>query len=255
MRSNSKLNMLVCLLVVGAGPICAWGQAQPQAQTQTSLPTVDEIVAKYEKAVGGKAAFEKLTSRVSKGSFDMGEMGNAGTTEVYQKAPNKLVTITDIPGFGVVRSGVSGGVAWLDTPQTGVQELTGDAGAASKRGADFYQEIRLKETYPKMVVKDKESFDGHDVYVIEATPTEGAPELLSFDADSGLLVRIQSQIQAPQGMIDIDSRLGDYREVDGVKLPFEIHQVRSDFSFTIKLTEVKHNVPIDDAKFEMPKSQ
>ena len=251
MRSNSIIKLALCLFVMVAGPISVSGQAQPQI----SLPSVDEIVAKYEKAVGGKAAFEKLTSRVSKGSFIAGEGGNPGTTEIYQKAPNKMVTITDVPGFGVVRSGVDGTVAWMDMPQFGIQELTGDTAAASKRGADFYEDIRLKEIYPKMVVKDKESFEGHDVYVVQATPAEGAPGLLSFDADSGLLVRSQTQMNGPMGPIDIDTRLSDYREVDGIKLPFVINQVRSDFSFTIKLTEVEHNVPIDDAKFEKPKSQ
>jgi hypothetical protein len=216
---------------------------------------VDEIVAKYEKAVGGKAAFEKFTSRVSKGSFILGDAGNPGTIEIYQKSPNKMVNIVDIPGFGVVSSGVDGTVAWNDTPQYGTQELTGDAAAAMKRGGDFYEQIRMKENYPKMVLKGKESFEGHDVYVVEATPAEGAPELLSFDADSGLLVRSRTQMNSPQGTIDIDTKLSDYREVDGVKLPFTIDQERSDFSFTIKLTEVKHNVPIDDAKFEKPKSQ
>jgi len=251
MRLNSITKLALCLFVIVAGPSSVPGQGQPQI----SLPSVDEIVARYEKAVGGKPAFEKLTSRVSKGSFIAEEGGNPGTTEIYQKAPSKMVTITDVPNFGVVRSGVDGTVAWLDMPQFGTQELTGDAAAASKRGADFYGAIRLKENYPKMVVKGKESFEGHDVYVVQATPAEGAPELLSFDADSGLLVRSQTQVNGPQGTIDIDTRLGDYREVDGVKLPFVINQVRSDFSFTIKLTDVKHNVPIDDAKFEKPKSQ
>ena len=251
MRTHCKVMMLVCFVVIVTGTISAWGQTAPQA----TLPSVDEILAKYEKAVGGKAAFEKLTSRVSKGTFDLGEMGSPGTTEMYQKAPNKQVSITDIPNFGVVRSGSNGTVAWLETPQTGVEEIGGGAGAAMKRGADFYQQVRLKEDYTKLAVKNKDSFEGHDVYVIEATPAEGSPELLSFDADSGLLVREQTQIEAPQGTIDIDTRLGDYRDVDGVKLPYEIHQVRSDFSFTIKITEVKHNVPIDDAKFEKPASQ
>jgi len=251
MRSNSIIKLVLCLFVIVAGPIPVSGQAQPQV----SLPSLDEIIARYEKALGGKAAFEKLTSRVSKGSFVLGGMGNTGTTEIYQKAPDKMVTITDIQDFGVFRSGVDGTVAWLDTPQTGTQELTGDTAAASRRGGDFYHQIRLKETYPKMVVKGKESFEGHDVYVVQATPAEGAPELLSFDADSGLLVRSQTQMNGPQGTIDIDTRLSDYREVDGVKLPFTIDQERSDFSFTIKITEVKHNVPIDDAKFEKPKSQ
>jgi hypothetical protein len=251
MRIHFKVNYALCFFVMAASAIFAWGQTQPQA----SLPSVDEILAKYEKAVGGKAAFDKFTSRVSKGVFDMGSTGNPGTTEVYQKAPNKFLTVTDVPNFGVVSSGVDGTVAWLDTPQAGVQELTGAAGAAAKRQAEFNQAVRLKELYPKLAVKAKESLDGHAAYVIEATPAEGPTELLSFDADSGLLVRSQSQVDGPDGTISIDTRLADYREVDGVKLPFEIHQERSDFSFTIKFTEVKHNVPIDDAKFAKPKSQ
>jgi len=251
MRSNAVIKMVWCVFVIVTGAISVSGQAQPQA----SLPGPDEIVARYEKALGGKAAFQKLTSRVSKGSFSLAQMGNPGTTEIYQKAPNKMVTITDLPDFGVVRSGVDGTEAWLDTPQMGTQELTGDAAAATRRSGDFYGEIRLKENYPKMVVKGKESFEGHDVYVLEASPAEGAPELMSFDATSGLLVRSQTRVNGPQGIIDIDSRFSDYREVDGVKLPFTIDQERSDFSFTIKLTDVKHNIPIDDAKFEKPKSQ
>jgi outer membrane lipoprotein-sorting protein len=249
MRSYLKVLVLVGSLMIAAGAISASGQSP------SSSPTVDQILAKYVKALGGKAAFHKLTTRVSKGSFDLEQGSAPGTTEIYQKAPDKQLTVTDVPGFGVVRSGSNGTVAWVDNPQSGVTELTGDMAAAVKRNSDFYQEIRMKENYPKMTLQGKEEFNGHEVYVIEARPAVGSPDRLSFDADSGLLVRAQMQVEGPQGPIDIDTRFSDYREVDGVKLPFQIHQVRSDFSFTVQLTEIKHNVPIDDAKFDKPASQ
>jgi hypothetical protein len=44
----------------------------------------------------------------------------------------------------------------------------------------------------------------------------------------------------------------DYREVDGVKLPFLIHRI-DDAQFIIKLAEVKQNVTIDDKVFVKPK--
>lgn len=251
MRRKSEMRLSLSAFVIAAWTISVAGQTKPQ----TSLPSVDGVLARYEKAVGGKAAFEKLTSRVSKGIFEMPSLGDPGTTEIYQKAPNKYLTVTDVPNFGVVRSGVDGTAAWLETPQAGVQDLSGSMGSAMVRQAEFGQQVKLKELYPKMTVKGKESLDGHDVVVIEATPADGSPELLSFDAGSGLLVRSQSQVDGPQGSIDIDTRLGDYREVDGVKLPFEIQQLRSDFSFTIKIKEVKHNVAIDDAKFQKPKNE
>jgi hypothetical protein len=53
----------------------------------------------------------------------------------------------------------------------------------------------------------------------------------------------------------IEVYLEDYKEVDGIKIPFTVKQVTPAFSFTIKLAEVKHNVPIDDAKFNKPAGQ
>jgi len=44
----------------------------------------------------------------------------------------------------------------------------------------------------------------------------------------------------------------DYRAVDGVKVPFIMNQIEN-VVFTIKFTEVKQNVPIDDSIFVKPK--
>lgn len=253
MRDIPKWSVLIptCLLVLVAGlvPVAA------QTVAQTPPPSVDQILDKYVQAVGGKAAFEKLTSRVSKGTFEMDQMPGPASEEIYEKAPNKQLSVTDNPSFGVVRRGFNGTAGWQDMPQTGLQDVTGGQLAAMKRDADFYREIRLKEVYPKMAVKGKERVDDHDAYIIEATPADGPAELLYFDVDSGLLVREQAEGEGPNGKVTIDSTFEDYREVDAIKLPFFIHQSFGDFGFVIKLTEVKHNVPIDDAKFDKPAAQ
>jgi hypothetical protein len=46
----------------------------------------------------------------------------------------------------------------------------------------------------------------------------------------------------------------DYREVDGMKLPFTIRitSIDSFFSSTRKFTEMKLNAPVDAAKFRKP---
>jgi zinc protease len=237
-----------CLIVLAGGLIRAAAQTAPQNPT----PSVDEILDKYVQALGGRAALEKLTSRVAKGTFEMDQMPGEATEEIYEKAPNKQLTITDSPSFGVIRRGFNGIAGWQDMPQTGLQDLSGDQLAALRRHADFFWSVKLKELYPKMTVKGKDSFDGGDVYVIEATPAEGPAETMSFDANSGLLVRLQGEREGPEGPVDVDSSFEDYREVDGVKIPFVVRQSFGEFSFVIKLTEVKQNVPIEDAKFDKP---
>lgn len=245
---RKKILILVSLFVFMAGVIPVGAQTAPQE----SLPSVDQILDKYVQALGGTAAVEKLTSRVAKGTFEMDQMPGTATEEIYEKAPNKQLSITDAPNFGVVRRAFNGTAGWQDMPQTGLQDVTGNQLAAMKRNADFHREIKLKEIYPKMIMKGKENVSGRDAYVIEATPADGPPELMSFDAESGLLVRVQAQMEGPTGPVPVDTTLEDYREVDGVKLPFVIHQSLPEFSFVIRLTEVKHNVPIDDAKFDKP---
>ena len=243
-----KILIPICLIALEAGII----SAAAQTSTPASTPSVDQIIDKYVQALGSKSVLEKFNSRAAKGTFVMDQFPGEASEEIYEKAPNKQITITDAPSFGVVKRAFNGTSGWQDMPQTGLQDITGPQLAAMKRYADFYRDIKLKELYPKMSVKGKESVSGKDAYVVEAIPVEGAPETMYFDADSGLLVRLQTEGEGPNGKVNIDSTFEDYREVDGFKIPHLIHQSFGEFSFTIKLTEVKHNVEIDDAKFDKP---
>ena len=67
---------------------------------------------------------------------------------------------------------------------------------------------------------------------------------------TGLLVRVEdrNQSDALTSAIEYD----DYREVDGIKVPFALHYIE-DAHFIIKLAEVKQNVAIEDAVFVKPK--
>ncbi len=252
MQSFSKwiFRTALCFGLLSAGVIAA----AAQTTTPAASPTVDQILEKYIKALGGKEAVEKITSRVAKGNFEMEQLGEGSTTEIYAKAPDKEYTVTTTP-MGDFKRGYNGTVGWQDNPQVGLADLTGGQLADMKRGSDFYRDIKLKELYPKQTLKGKEVVNGKDTYVVELTPTEGSAETWYFDADSGLVVRVQSQMEGPNGIMDVDTTLDDYRDVDGVKFPFTIHQSFGDFAFTIKLTDVKQNVPIDDAKFDKPAAQ
>jgi hypothetical protein len=44
----------------------------------------------------------------------------------------------------------------------------------------------------------------------------------------------------------------DYRDVEGVKLPFTIRRAIPGRTWGRKITEVRQNVPLDDAQFNQP---
>src|SRR5690348_13057151 len=75
------------------------------AAAQATSPTVDQILAKYVQAVGGKTAYEKLTSRVTKGSLEATSEGVTADVSVFAKAPDKSLVVVEIPGGGRLQQG------------------------------------------------------------------------------------------------------------------------------------------------------
>lgn len=222
------------------------------AQTSATLPTADQIIEKYIQALGGKAAIEKITSRVIKGTIDIPVAGASGTLEVYLKAPGKGGSIASLSGLGEFLQGCDGKTAWTSDPFQGMRDLSGVELAAAKRESDLHDDLKIKQTFSKMTVTGKEKVGLLDAYVIQAVPVEGNPEKLFFDVQTGLLLRRDVEVESPQGRIPSENYLEDYKEVDGVKIPHTTRQVTPAYTLTVKILEVKTNVPIDDAKFNKP---
>ena len=246
---------ILCSVIV----VAAFAQGSPQKPApdvkSAALPSVDQILDKYVQAMGGKAAIEKQTSRVSKGTFEIAAFGATGTAEIFEKAPNKTASVVNVAGFGVVQEGFDGKAGWAVDPQNGARDKTGAELASAKLDAEFLKPVKIKQLYPKIVVKGKDKVGEKEVYVLEATPVESSVETWYFDTQTGLILRQDMEREGPQGKQAVQSFLDDYRDVDGIKIPFKLRQVTSAFTIDIKIEEVKHNVPIDDAKFNKPAAQ
>lgn len=226
------------------------------AQTAAKLPTADQLFAKYVQAIGGQQAYRKLTSRVGRGTFAIPAAGLNAAVEIYQKAPNKIVTLINLPGFGAVTQGYDGKIAFDQQPTSGLRELSGKELAKRRRQADFYNDLNLKQQYPKAIVVGVETVGTAEAYRVDATTPEGDIEKLYFDKVTGLLVRKDEASETPEGLIPTQSYFEDYRTVDGIKYPF-VSRITSPAVgvITVTLTELKHNVPVDDAKFSKPAAQ
>ncbi len=241
-------NLLV-LKRMGAVP-----QKQPDVKTLQSMPTVDQILDRYVQAIGGAAAYRKLTSQVMKLTLVNEGSDVTASIESYRQAPNKAVQISQVKlGNGVefeVSNGFDGAVGWAFNPADGgVRELSGTRLAEEKRDSEFYWDIKLKELYPKMTLAGQAPVGDRLAYCIEATPPEGDPIKLYFEAQTGLLVRFDSIDEtATGGGVPIETYFEDYREVDGVKLPYTIRHG----NIILRVNEVKHNVPMEETLFENP---
>jgi photosynthetic reaction center cytochrome c subunit len=229
-------------------------ETQPAATPASATPSADQLVDRYVEAIGGRAAWKKLNSRISTGTIDVPKMSLSGTVEIREKAPNHLLATIIIAGASF-RQGFDGKVAWIDDPQNGLHEESGAELEDTRRDADFYHPLDLHTLYSKFTVTGKDKIGDREVYTVEATRAGSDPDKLYFDTQTGLVLRLFTQHHTAEGVTAFQEDLQDYREVDGVKLPFTVHQTTSDSEFTIKFTEVRQNVDLDDAQFSKPAAQ
>lgn len=233
-------------------PIAAPFAETAETAPKETPPTADQILAKYTEALGGSAVIEKLKTRSMKGTWLTSDGVTLGY-EVYQTAPDKLFTILNTPRQGNFERGFDGKIAW-EKSSRGVRELEGTQLFYLRRYPDLFRDIKLQGQFTRISYGGREKIDGKDVYVLRGFGVDGKGERLYFDAQTGLLVRRITSTTTIVGLIPEQVDYEDYRDVDGMKVPFTIRitSIDSFWSSTRKFTEIKLNVRVDETKFNKP---
>jgi len=221
----------------------------PILRAQQPPPSLDAVLDRYAQALGGKAEYEKTTSVVIKGTIDFPDFGASGTTTEYFQRPNRLAAVTEIEGFGTVRMVCDGTTAWSENPQAGLRQMTGQQLSDMVRRSDPHWPIKLKEYYPGIKIKDRETVDGQDAWVLEAT-LDGARYRWYFDTGKGEMIRFDTETGKAETSNSI--LIGDYRPVGTLRFAFGASFSSAQLKWNRKLSEVRFNAPIDDAVFAKP---
>ncbi|MFN0084620.1 MAG: hypothetical protein ACKVX9_04465 [Blastocatellia bacterium] len=243
---------LLMALVVFAQEKSKSEPANAGAKPAAAMPTVDEILERNVKAIGGEEALRKVSTRVSKGSFDLEAMNMTGSFELTAKAPNKTASTIDLPGFGKMSNVFDGAKAYAIDPMSGLREPSGVELETLRRGADFYAALNYKKNYGKIELKGIEKVGSSEAYVLLATPAQGEPDKLFFDTKSYLLVKNESERESPQGKMPAEVFFENFKAVDGITIAHTMRTITPAFAVVIKLSEIKHNVEVDEAKFAKP---
>jgi len=262
LKWNVKRLAVLAGISIVMGPLaCAQSAASAssdsKATTGASAPasapalTADQILENYIKAIGGRENWKKLTTRISTGTIDVPAMNLSGLVTVREKAPNRSIFTVNFNG-AVFQQGFDGTIGWSNDPQNGLREQTGEELAETKRDSDFYHPLDLKQMYSKITVAGTDKIDDRDAYVLEASSGDLGTDKIYFDAQNGLVLRIVGQHHTLDGPATFTEDFSDFREVDGIKLPYTVRQESPSSTFTIKFTEIRHNEAIEDASFAKP---
>ena len=225
---------------------------KPQTNTDDTNRTIDAVLERYVTAIGGREALGKLKTRVLKGRIELSGGTSWGQLEIYTKAPNKSLTVMNVEPMGQVKHGYDGCTGWTVGDTIGSHTLPGANLSGFSPDGDFYRELKLRELYQGIRVLGTIKEKDREFYLVEGYPVVGGVENMFFDANTGLMTGRDVTQQTAQGPVRVEMRYSDWREVDGVKLPFKITQSMPNLKFVFTVREVKHNLPVDDSLFEKP---
>jgi hypothetical protein len=227
--------------------------------------TADEVVEKHLAAIGGREALGKVTSRITSGSITLSTPGGdvSGPVESYAKAPNKSRALikVDLSSFGagqlVVDQRFDGTAGYILDSLNGNRDITGNQLDVMRAGFFPTPLLKYKESGAKMELTGKEKVGSRDVHVLQVTLAAGPTIKHFIDAEDFTLLKIVTTLNVPQlgGAIDQTVEFSDYREVDGIKIPYKSMASNPAQTFTITVTKVEHNTDIDDKSFSKPAAE
>jgi len=215
-------------------------------------PTAEQLLGKYVQAAGGAAAIERITSRVMKGTIAFG--GLSMPIDIFAKDPEKRISFTHMAGGDNVTA-FNGHEGWLGMPGRPLREMHGSDLDGAAIDADLHLATHLKQMFSEMQVYGTEKVGDHEAYLVVGQRAGKPPIQLYFDEQSGLLMRLVRFGETALGQMPTQIDYADYRDADGVKIPYRWTLARPSGRFTIQVSEVQQNVPVDEGKFVKPAAE
>jgi hypothetical protein len=219
-----------------------------------------QILDKYIASLGGAERLSRLTSFIVTGKQNGGyaQVQGGGVFQIFAKAPDQRtvrVTFPEAPDRGEQTRAYDGRVGWINIPRSvlGEYEVTGTELDGLRFEAQLAFPGQIKQVLTNLRTGFPESVRDRLCDVIQGSGPRGLLVTLYFDKQTGLLRRIVRFGQSPVGRISTQVDYDDYRDVDGIKFPFEFVFSWLDGRDGFNVTEVKTNVPIDPNVFGRPR--
>jgi hypothetical protein len=201
-------------------------------------------MANYRNAVGAKA----LKSMRMSGTTVLALTGSQ-TFELSAIFPDKFLIDTSIEGtqFQQVLNGDRG---WRLTKQGKVPLMPGQI-VGAKNSVQSLLPVKYEQSEAPRKVTGIERVGDRACYVV-ASHTDKQSRRLYFDVQSGLLPKVRDEISTRLGTRVEEKTFEDYRDVNGVKVPYLITTHYMEDQSVFKISEIQINIDVDPARFEPP---
>ena len=214
--------------------------------------TADQVFDKYLQAIGGADRLAKLTSFTAKGTYEGFDTAfDKVPVEIFAKAPRQHSMVVHMFSGNSVRTfdGTNGWMAGPDTPLPLVTLTGGNLDGARLEAMQWFP-AALKQAFSQWRV-GRTAIDGNEVQLVQGL-VDGQPGANFYFDDAGILVRMVRWTRTPVGFVPTQIDYSDYRDVAGVKMPFQRRVTQTYMQMTVTLSDIQPNVNIPAARFAQP---
>jgi predicted Zn-dependent peptidase len=204
--------------------------------------TAKTVLDNYIKAIGGEKAALAVKTIAMTGSTTIPQAPAPLSYNSKFDVKGKLLVELTMGGMSIMKQVVNEKGGFV-IQQGQRMDLTGKDLEEMKAAATPIEELNLLKK-PEVILTGIEMVNGTEVYALKNGNTT-----LYYDVKSGLKIGdLITMEQGGQTMNKTNSYL-DYREVKGIKVPFNLVQ-NVGFELNTKMTDVKINEGVSDADFK-----
>ncbi len=206
-----------------------------------------KIIDQYVKAVGGAKVLSRIQTLTIEGALSNAAQDKTGTYTFDTKLPNRYYSELVTGGRSLIEA-YNGKSAWRQNAAGEIGTLTGAQGFQLEAAGQYYNSQLVNPKKNKLAV----SFAGHvqvrgkDALEIEVSTAKGVKREVFFDPQTHLIVEEKATVAGSDQEIFYD----DYRNVEGVKIPYQIELRRGGETYPILVTRAVVNGVVGERVFE-----
>jgi hypothetical protein len=187
-----------------------------------AAPTAEQIYARYIEARGGQAKLDAIQSIIERGTYTEGTYSGSAV-QAHMRPYYRLV---GDPGDKIFADGAEGydGSAWEYYPDPGIVLRVVSSAAAALRHNSYLFGLLVDYKVQGSVISflGTANIAGREAYKLRVHLMDGFEEDEFIDAKTWLLVatRKAAKVHAFGSEVTSQTRISDYRRVEGVLFPF-----------------------------------
>jgi hypothetical protein len=221
--------------------------AAAASNTAITLPSAEEVLAASVGAMGGMDRVNAMKTYYSEARMEVKGQAIAADIRTWGKG-KELYMETEMTGIGTTKVWKHDGEVWSEDPINGRRKLEKEEAWQAAWMSSPFLPAEWKQHFEEAKTIERREVDGRQVLDIQLNSSQGQL-VLSFDEQNLLLVGQKFDQASPMGKMPVVVSLSDYKDVDGVKIPYASTMTLPIMTTTQTVTKFESNIPIDDSRF------